>query len=59
MQRWLKTKKTCANNHTQVSSTTTKTYYIINPNTNTVMTTPIKPNGTYFLSKEEAEAAIK
>ena len=58
-QKWLKTKKTCANNHTQVSSTTTKTYYIINPNTNTVMSTPVKPNGTYFLSKEEAEAAIK
>ena len=58
MQRWLKTKKTCANNNTQVSPTT-KTYYIINPNTNTVMTTPVKPNGTYFLSKEDAEAAIK
>lgn len=57
-QKWLKTKKTHGNNKPQVSQTT-KTYYIINPNTNTVMSTPVKPNGTYFLSKEDAEAAIK
>lgn len=57
-QKWLKTKKTCSTN-TQVSSTTT-TYYIINPNTNSITTTPYKPTGIqYYLTKEDAEAAMK